>query len=265
MTIEMTKSRNAVGRILPAHKLAIGYVRVSTLSQGEDGISLEAQRKGIQAFADHAGYTLIETFEDVSSGVGSMSFYKREGLRRALELADREGADLIVWDWDRLSRHTGFEIEIKKIFPERDRLICAKHGNVLSDAAKAGAFAHPEAVAGKISRSTKKGMDRKRKEGTVFGNPDIRTNVQPLGAVAWSISAENLAHQIADILRGHDSDPFEITHAIAADILNEKCLRTLHGKKWDKSRIRGPLKKARALLNAEDEDEMRSQPLFGMF
>jgi DNA invertase Pin-like site-specific DNA recombinase len=265
MTIEMTKSRTVVDRILAPQKLAVGYVRVSTTGQGETGVSLEAQSKGIEAYATHDDYTLVEIFEDVGSGVGPTSFYKRDGLRNALDLAAREGADLIVWDWDRLSRHAGFERDIQKHLPERDRVVCAKRGNTMKEAARVGAFAHAEAEAHEISRRTREAMDRKRKVGAVFGNPDIQTDVQPLGVIAWSNSAANLARQIADILRNHECDPFEITHATAADILNEKGLRTRHGKEWNTSRIRGPLKKARALIMVNEEVEMRKQPHFGMF
>jgi DNA invertase Pin-like site-specific DNA recombinase len=265
MIIEMKKSRKAVGRNQAMSKLAVGYVRVSTPDQGENGISRELQRKGIDAYADHAGYTLIEIFNDGGTGVGPTSFYKRDGLRRALDLATRESADLIVWDWDRLSRHAGFESDISKYLPDGDRVVCAKHGNAMKDAAKAGAFAHTEAEAKEISRRTKEGMARRRADGAVFGNPDIRADVQPLGVVAWSNSADNLVRQIAGILRDYNGDPFEITHAKVAGILNKKNLRALHGKEWNTSRIRGPLKKVRALLRAEEDVEMRKQPHFAIF
>ncbi|PCH75209.1 MAG: hypothetical protein COC12_01655 [Rhodobacteraceae bacterium] len=263
--MKMKKSRTAVGRNQAIQKLAVGYVRVSTPGQGKNGISLEAQRKGIETYSDHAGYKLIEIFDDVGSGVGPTSFYKRDGLRGAIDLAAREGADLIVWDWARLSRHAGFESDISRYLPDRDRIICAKRGTDMKDAATAGAFAHGEAEAKEVSRRTKEGMERRRAEDVVFGNPDIRTDVQPLGAITWSNSATNLVRQIAGILRDYNGDPFEITHAQVADILNKKSLRTLHGKEWDTSRIRGPLKKARALLMAEEEAGIRKQPHYAKF
>jgi len=246
-------------------KLAVGYVRVSTPGQGDTGFSLDAQRAGIEAFSDHMGYTVLEVFEDVCSGVGAKSFNKRDGLRHAINLAAREDADLIIWDWDRLSRHAGFESDIRKYIPERERIICAKNGSTMREASRAAEFAHAEKVAKHISISTKEGMARRRAQGAVFGNPDILTSVQPLGAASWSNSADELVRQITDILRKLDSDPFDITHTQAADILNKKNLRTLHGKEWDKSRIRNPLKKARAILKEENEAEMRMNPGFGIF
>lgn len=71
--------------------LAVGYARVSTTGQGENGGSLEAQRLAIEAYADAANYTLIETFEDVGSGVGERSFYNRKRLQAALDLVVGQG------------------------------------------------------------------------------------------------------------------------------------------------------------------------------
>ncbi|WP_431297868.1 recombinase family protein [Tabrizicola sp. BL-A-41-H6] len=58
----------------------IGYVRVSTPGQGEQGISLDVQRDAIRAFADRLGVPLLEIFEDVASGVSAKSFPSRRGL-----------------------------------------------------------------------------------------------------------------------------------------------------------------------------------------
>jgi len=80
-------------------------------------------------------------------------------------------------------------------------------------------------------------------------------------ARSWIYSAK----KTTGFLRYHNGDPFEITHATVVGILNKKGLRTLHGKEWNTSRVRGPLKKARVLLRAEEEAEMRKLPHFGMF
>lgn len=243
---------------------AVGYIRVSTTVQGEFGISLDAQRAGIEGFANHAGYSVIEIFEDNTSGVGAKSFTKRVGLQRALDLSVSHDADLIVWDWDRLSRHSEFEKQIRKHLPESDRVICAKRGTDLREAGKHAAFKHNEAVADEISRRTIEGMRKKRAEGVTFGNPEILTKVQPLGTSTWSKTSKGHDGKIADALR-ELKDPFAITHAQAADFLNEKGLRTLHGRDWDKSRVRAPLKRAREILREEEKVLQSSHPNFGMF
>jgi len=248
----------------PLSKLAVGYARVSTPGQGDNGISLDAQKIAIKDFAEHAGYTLVEIFEDAASGMGARSFANRKGLRLALEMASREGSDLIVWDWDRLSRYSSFEKQILKSIPASSKVICAKDGTALREAAKNATFKHAEAVGSEISRRTKDKMEKMRLEGVVFGNPEIRDNVQPLGAAAWSKTALEQDQRIAELLRAL-SDPFTPTYAQVADLLNSKGLRTLHGKEWNRSRVRQPVARARKLLRAEEDMELEADPRFGMF
>ncbi|MEW2912301.1 recombinase family protein [Leisingera sp. JC11] len=254
---------DVVNRKMDLGKLAVGYVRVSTVGQGESGISLEAQKAAIRTFAEHAGYTLVEIFEDVASGVGKKSFHSRKGLKNALDLAVRAGADLFVWDWDRLSRFAGFEDQLRTVLSDLDRVICVKKLNMMAEASRAAIHAHDERVAGEISRATKKGMDRKRAEGAVFGNPEILTDAQPLGVAANSNNACEHVRRIADVLRGLD-DPFAPTYAQVARLLNEKGLRTLHGKEWTVSRSRIPVKRAREIIRNDEEDALQSLPTYGM-
>lgn len=242
--------------------LAVGYVRVSTVGQGMSGISLDAQQAGIRKFADTKGYRLIEIYEDVASGVGAKSFHIREGLQTALDVAARNGAVLIVWEWDRLSRFAAFEKQIAKVLPDRARVICAKEGSELSDASNAAVLEHSERTAHEISRRTKEGMAKKRAEGVVFGNPDITTAVQPLGSAAFSKKADALVRQIADILSKLD-DPCQLTRSEIARLLNAKGLQTLQDNEWDASRVREPLKKALLLLQSEEGPE--SLPTYGLF
>lgn len=220
---------NTETRVSALRRPAVGYVRVSTLGQGNDGISLDAQRKGIKAFADEMDYALIEILEDVASTVGEQSFHNRRSLQDALELAARKSAVLIVWDWDRLSRHFGFVEQVQKLLSDKEQIICAKEGTSLREASRNATFLHRELIAKEISRRTKEGMARRRDAGAVFGNPDIATTVQPLGTAAHSSAANEIARRIADVLRELD-DPFEMSYWRICEKLNEKGIRTLHGK-----------------------------------
>lgn len=242
--------------------LAVGYVRVSTAAQGTSGFSLDAQRAAIHKFADTKDYRLIEIYEDVASGVGAKSFLSRKGLQSALDVAARNGADLIVWEWDRLSRFATFKDQITEAHPDLGRVICAKDGSEMSDASNAAVLEHSERTAREISRRTKAGMEKKRAEGVVFGNPDITTAVQPLGSAAFSKKADAIVRQIADILSKLD-DPHQLTRSEIARLLNAKGLRTLQDKEWNASRVRKPLKKALLLL--ENEEGPESLPTYGLF
>ncbi len=86
-------------------KQAIAYIRVSTDSQRDEGIGLEAQRASIRAYADASGVEIIEWFQDVASGRGEKNLALREDLKKALDFAEENKVDLLVDGLDRLSRH----------------------------------------------------------------------------------------------------------------------------------------------------------------
>lgn len=80
----------------------IGYVRVSTETQGTNGVSLEAQQEAIEAECKRRGWTLLRVEQDVQSG---KSTRKRPGLERALSACrSGEASGIVVSKLDRLSR-----------------------------------------------------------------------------------------------------------------------------------------------------------------
>lgn len=83
---------------------AIGYIRVSTARQASEGVSLDAQRAKLTAWADLNGYELVSVFED--AGISGARTKNRPGLRTALEAACKEKAALVVYSLSRLARST---------------------------------------------------------------------------------------------------------------------------------------------------------------
>lgn len=78
-------------------RTAVGYVRVSTDMQANDGLSLDAQRHAIQAYCSMQGQRLIKICQDVESGGKA----DRIGLAEALAIK----ADVVVvLKFDRISR-----------------------------------------------------------------------------------------------------------------------------------------------------------------
>ena len=76
---------------------AVGYVRVSTSRQAEDGLSLDAQRAAITAYCNAHDFRLLRIYTDIESGAKS----DRRGLEEALTAR----ADVfVVLKFDRLSR-----------------------------------------------------------------------------------------------------------------------------------------------------------------
>lgn len=83
------------------------YTRVSTAEQGKSGLGLEAQHRDIELFLHNFSETpweIIGEFQDVQSG----KVDDRPELLKALQLARKEKAELLVAKLDRLSRDVEF-------------------------------------------------------------------------------------------------------------------------------------------------------------
>ncbi len=81
----------------------IGYIRVSTEDQTENGVSLAAQRHRLQAYAEAHGLQLVRIEED--AGISARRTTNRPDRQRALSALRRGDADgLVAVKLDRLSR-----------------------------------------------------------------------------------------------------------------------------------------------------------------
>jgi DNA invertase Pin-like site-specific DNA recombinase len=93
------KAENATVRL-------VGYARVSTEDQAREGVSLEAQRERLAAYATAHGFELVSV--EVDAGIsGKVAPAQRPGLARALDRVRGGEADgLVMLKLDRLSRST---------------------------------------------------------------------------------------------------------------------------------------------------------------
>jgi site-specific DNA recombinase len=88
----------------------IGYARVSTEGQAVDGVSLDAQREQLAAWAAAHGGELVGMFVD--AGISGKRADNRPELQKALTLACRTRGVLIVYSLSRLARSTRDAIAI---------------------------------------------------------------------------------------------------------------------------------------------------------
>lgn len=88
---------------------AIGYIRVSTAGQAEDGVSLEAQEAKIRAWADLNGYNQVDLFNE--GGLTGKTMDKRDALQAALKAVGK-GDAFVVYSLSRLARSTKDTLEI---------------------------------------------------------------------------------------------------------------------------------------------------------
>lgn len=82
----------------------VGYVRVSTTGQVEDGLGLDVQRGAISAWADRLSHELVEIISDEGIS-GTLQAHERPGLAHALDLVRMGAVDgVVVHRLDRLAR-----------------------------------------------------------------------------------------------------------------------------------------------------------------
>ena len=80
----------------------IAYLRVSTEKQADKGVSLDAQRAKVAAYAELYDLMLVETIVDAGESAKSLD---RPGLQRALAMLKEGHAEaLLVVKLDRLTR-----------------------------------------------------------------------------------------------------------------------------------------------------------------
>jgi DNA invertase Pin-like site-specific DNA recombinase len=96
---------------------AIGYVRVSTDRQAEQGVSLEAQEAKIRAMATVQSADLLDVIVDGGESAKSLN---RPGLQRLLELINAGKVEaVIVAKLDRLTRSVKDLCGLLELFEKR--------------------------------------------------------------------------------------------------------------------------------------------------
>lgn len=111
---------------------AIGYIRVSTDMQANEGISLEAQQAAIEQYCAMQGFRLVKICKDVLSGGKD----QRPGLQEALTSLERGGDVLVVLKFDRLSRSIRHFCELyERYFKEGAKELVAIRESIRLDSA----------------------------------------------------------------------------------------------------------------------------------
>jgi DNA invertase Pin-like site-specific DNA recombinase len=96
---------------------AIGYIRVSTQGQADDGVSLDAQEAKIRAWADFNGASEVTLFRD--EGISGKRSDNRPGLQAALS-AITPGDALVVYSLSRLSRSTKDTLTLADVLQKKE-------------------------------------------------------------------------------------------------------------------------------------------------
>ena len=149
-------------------RTAVGYVRVSTDMQANDGLSLDAQRHAIQAYCSAQGLQLFKIYQDVESGGKA----NRLGLAEALSTK----ADVVVvLKFDRLSRSIRHFCEMyEQHFADGARELVAIRESIRLDSALGRALVSILLVFAQMEREatgerTREAISHIRRNGYHFG------------------------------------------------------------------------------------------------
>src|SRR5258708_3237716 len=208
----------------------IGYVRVSTDRQAEQGISLEAQEAKIRAMATVQGSDLLDVIVD---GADSARSLNRLGLQQLLALVNEGKVQaVIVAKLDRLTRSVKDLCGLLELFEKR-KVALISVAESLDTGSAAGrlvitimaAVSQWEREA--IGERTRDALQHKRSQGKRVGNIAFGSRLAKDGQHLEPDPAEQAA--LAEIRRLHSQGT--TLRGIAAD-LNHRAFRTRRGTAW---------------------------------
>ena len=209
---------------------AMGYARVSTDKQADQGVSLEAQEAKIRAMATVQGAAVIEL---IVEGGESAKDLKRPGMERLLTLVDERKVDtVIIAKLDRLTRSVKDLAELLERFQRRDVSLVSV-AESLDTGSAAGrlvinimtAVSQWEREA--IGERTRDAMQHKKSTGRCVGNIAYGYRLAPDGEHIEPEPTEQAALAQILTLRGQGRSLRQIAVA-----LNRQALRTRRGAGW---------------------------------
>jgi len=211
---------------------AIGYIRVSTQDQVDEGVSLDAQRAKIDAWCSLHDYELITVYQD--AGITGSTMSKRPGLQQALDAVSK-GSALVSYSISRLSRSTKDMLNIAELLRAKGADLVSLSENIdTTSAAGRMVFRLLASLAeferDLVSERTKTALAHKKATGQVyarvpFGYREVEGRL---------VEVKREATIVRDILATRKRGA---TLASIADTLNAKGIAGKRGGKWYPSTV----------------------------
>jgi site-specific DNA recombinase len=118
-----------------ATKQAIGYIRVSSAQQAQEGVSLEAQQAKIEQWCSANGYELVNVFKD--EGISGKRMDTRPGLQDALASV-KKGNAFVFYSMSRVARSTKDMIEIGELIDKKRGDMVSLNGEPINTTTASG-------------------------------------------------------------------------------------------------------------------------------
>jgi site-specific DNA recombinase len=212
---------------------AIGYIRVSTQDQANEGISLEAQRARITSWCHANDYELVEIFED--AGLSGKDMDGREGIQAAMKAA-KKGMALVAYSLSRLSRSARDMIDLGETLKRRGVNLVSLTEKIDTTSAAGEMFFGILAVFAQFERKqvgerTKAALAHKKAKGEKYG--PVPFGYEEVEGRLLEVRSEALS--VATILRMRRSG---MSYHRIADRLNEDGITGKRGGQWHASTVR---------------------------
>ena len=218
----------------------ITYLRVSTKSQGQSGLGIEAQRAAVEEYARRHGAKLEAEYIEVESGKRN----DRPVLERAKAHAKRTRATLVVAKLDRLSRNAVFLLKLRD--SGVPLVFCDMPGANELTVGILAVVAEEERKL--ISKRTKDALQAAKNRGVKLGSARPghwkgREKLRKAGAVAGGKAAGESHRKVADesytdlmpIISRLRAKGCSLQHV--ADKLNGMGHTTRRGKPWNRMQV----------------------------
>lgn len=224
---------------------AVGYIRVSTDIQVEEGSSLITQREEIVDHCKQQGIELVAVYED--AGISGAKLFERAGLMTLIDRLEHEHIDLlIVPKMDRLARNTeargwiNFEMKRRGIKTQILSLVASENqggkdaiADMINDIISHIAAIERERITQRLSA----GRAHKRKQGGFAGGRAPLGYVAEKGSKRLHINAD----KVDTIRRLFALRAEGLTLQGVADRLNDEGHTTQDGKHFTQMQVKRAL------------------------
>jgi site-specific DNA recombinase len=220
---------------------AIGYIRVSTQGQVDEGVSLEAQKSKIEAWCEINDYELVNVYTD--AGISGKTMANRDGLLCALDAVDRDVA-LVTYSMSRISRSTREMLSLADKLEKKGADLVSLTEKIDTTTAAGKMVFRMLAVLNEferdqVSERTKAALAHKKAKGERIGTVPYGFGLDDDGVALVKNTQEQTILKSIQLLRGEGYKLREITEQ-----LNRDGLLTRRGSEWRVQYVHNLLKVA---------------------
>lgn len=216
----------------------VGYSRVSSQEQAAEGVSLDAQRRRIEAWAEATEAELVDVIEDAGVS-GSRPLAQREGgqeIDRLLNARNPEVDAVVITRLDRLGRDAAENLLCLRRFAEGKVGLVSIADRLDLSTPQGRAMAGVASVFGQLEREllaarTAEALARLRDDGRAYGQTPYGFDREG-DLLVPNADEERVVEQITDMrIVGH-------SYAAIANYLNDEGIPSKRGGRWSPPSVR---------------------------